>query len=82
MTDTVTARLITDDSDALRTAHALVPRLAAEADQRDAERRLPWPELAEIRASGLLGITGARFAGRRGSSGGNRGRSDAPGGNS
>lgn len=57
MTDTVTARLITDDSDALRTAHALVPRLAAEADQRDAERRLPWPELAEIRASGLLGIT-------------------------
>ncbi|RCV47870.1 SfnB family sulfur acquisition oxidoreductase [Marinitenerispora sediminis] len=51
------AHVITSDDEALRVAAALAPRLAGDADARDAERRPPRRELAELAASGLLGIT-------------------------
>jgi SfnB family sulfur acquisition oxidoreductase len=52
-----TARIIDDDAEAIAVAQELAARFAGEAAQRDAERRLPEPELAQLSASGLLGIT-------------------------
>ena len=51
------ARVITDDAEALRTVAGLADRFAAGAADRDAGRLLPHAELAELSASGLLGIT-------------------------
>lgn len=66
MTDTAAAHVVSDGGEAVRIARELVPRLAAGADRRDAERKLPWAEIAEIRASGLLGITVPRSHGGAG----------------
>ncbi|KUP97093.1 SfnB family sulfur acquisition oxidoreductase [Thermobifida cellulosilytica] len=66
MTDTVTAHVVSDDDEAVRIARDLVPRLAVGADRRDAERELPWEQVAQIRASGLLGITVPRSHGGAG----------------
>ena len=66
MTDTAAAHVVSDGGEAVRIARELVPRLAAGADRRDAERKLPWAEIAEIRASGLLGITVPRCHGGAG----------------
>jgi SfnB family sulfur acquisition oxidoreductase len=43
--------------DAVRTAQRLADSFAAGAAKRDRSRRLPYPEVAELAASGLLGIT-------------------------
>ncbi|GHH88602.1 SfnB family sulfur acquisition oxidoreductase [Streptomyces sulfonofaciens] len=51
------AHRIADASEALAAAAALAEDFRAEAAERDAERRLPGPELERLSASGLLGIT-------------------------
>ncbi len=51
------ATLIRTDAQAVATARDLAARFAVGAADRDAQRRLPEPELAELSASGLLGIT-------------------------
>ena len=51
------ARIIADDAEALETVAGLADRFAAGAADRDAGRLLPHTELAELSASGLLGIT-------------------------
>src|SRR5690606_977967 len=66
MTDTVTAHVVSDDDEAVRIARDLLPRPAVGADRRDAERELPWEQVAQIRASGLLGITVPRSHGGAG----------------
>ena len=52
-----TARVITDDADAIATAHTLAQRLAKEAAVRDRERRLPHEEIEWFSQSGLWAIT-------------------------
>ncbi|SEH02643.1 sulfur acquisition oxidoreductase, SfnB family [Nonomuraea solani] len=49
--------VIADDAEALTAARDLAGELAAEAAIRDAERRLPGPELDRLSAGGLLAIT-------------------------
>ncbi|GGK03314.1 SfnB family sulfur acquisition oxidoreductase [Pilimelia anulata] len=51
------ARVIADDTEALAAARELAADFAVDAATRDAERRLPGPELDRLSASGLLGIT-------------------------
>ncbi|WP_326824683.1 SfnB family sulfur acquisition oxidoreductase [Streptosporangium sp. NBC_01756] len=51
------AHVITDDAEALAVARELAEEFAVEAALRDAERRLPGPELDRLSASGLLGVT-------------------------
>lgn len=48
---------IRDDAEALDIARQLADRFAAQAAERDRERRLPRPELDEFSQSGLWGIT-------------------------
>ncbi|MFB4274336.1 SfnB family sulfur acquisition oxidoreductase [Nonomuraea sp. MTCD27] len=55
--------VIADDAEALATARGLAGEFAAEAGARDAERRLPGPELDRLSASGLLAITVPRAYG-------------------
>ncbi|MGW0503568.1 acyl-CoA dehydrogenase family protein [Micromonospora sp. NPDC003241] len=50
-------RVIRTDEEAVEVARKLAAVLADEAGVRDRERRLPEPEVAELSASGLLGIT-------------------------
>ncbi len=57
------AYLITSDAEAVDVAARLSARLAETAAERDLGRRLPVAELAELRASGLLGITVPRSHG-------------------
>jgi SfnB family sulfur acquisition oxidoreductase len=57
------ARVITGDAEALSVARELSARFAIGAAERDADRRLPHAELAELSASGLLGITVPRVHG-------------------
>lgn len=57
MADTATAKVITDDVEALTVAAALADEFRTEAAARDAERRLPRPELDRLSASGLLAVT-------------------------
>jgi SfnB family sulfur acquisition oxidoreductase len=57
------AHVIADDEEALRVASTLAGEFAADAAARDAQRRLPEPELARLSASGLLGITVPRAFG-------------------
>jgi SfnB family sulfur acquisition oxidoreductase len=51
------ARVIGSEAEALAVGHAFAKKIAGEADLRDRERRLPFAELRELSASGLLGIT-------------------------
>ncbi|MBJ7470357.1 MAG: SfnB family sulfur acquisition oxidoreductase [Solirubrobacteraceae bacterium] len=51
------AHVIGSDAEALEAAAAARTRLAAGASARDAERRLPFPELSELRRAGLLAVT-------------------------
>ncbi|MFC5826424.1 SfnB family sulfur acquisition oxidoreductase [Nonomuraea insulae] len=55
--------VIADDAEALATARELAGEFAAEAAARDAERRLPEPELDRLSARGLLAITVPRAHG-------------------
>lgn len=50
-------RVINHDAEAVAVARELAAEFALEAAERDAQRRLPGPELARLSASGLLGIT-------------------------
>ncbi|MCO1582326.1 SfnB family sulfur acquisition oxidoreductase [Crossiella sp. SN42] len=50
-------RVIRGDAEALAVAAQLAAKFAAGAADRDAHRRLPEAELAELSASGLLGLT-------------------------
>ncbi|WHT21839.1 SfnB family sulfur acquisition oxidoreductase [Crossiella sp. CA-258035] len=50
-------RVIRGDAEALAVAAQLAEEFAAGAADRDAHRRLPEAELAELSASGLLGVT-------------------------
>ncbi|XVQ82628.1 SfnB family sulfur acquisition oxidoreductase [Microbispora siamensis] len=52
-----TAHVVTGDEEALAVAAELAGRFANGAAERDAHRELPHAELAELSASGLLGIT-------------------------
>ncbi|WP_233558960.1 acyl-CoA dehydrogenase family protein [Micromonospora radicis] len=58
-----TTQLIRTDEQATETARKLAAGYAAHAATRDRERRLPEAELAELSASGLLGITVPRAFG-------------------
>ncbi|RJQ81968.1 SfnB family sulfur acquisition oxidoreductase [Pseudonocardiaceae bacterium YIM PH 21723] len=58
-----TAQVITGDREAITVARALAERFADSAAQRDASRTLPHQELAELAASGLLGISVPRLYG-------------------
>jgi SfnB family sulfur acquisition oxidoreductase len=49
--------VIADDAEALTVARDLAGEFAVDAAARDAERRLPGPELERLSASGLLAIT-------------------------
>ncbi|MEV1175531.1 SfnB family sulfur acquisition oxidoreductase [Nonomuraea sp. NPDC049784] len=49
--------VIADDAEALAVARDLAGEFAVDAAARDAERRLPGPELDRLSASGLLAIT-------------------------
>lgn len=51
---------IADDGEALYVAARLAARFARGAAERDAHRRLPFPELAALSRTGLLGITAPR----------------------
>ncbi|MEU6590139.1 SfnB family sulfur acquisition oxidoreductase [Streptomyces sp. NPDC046881] len=51
------AHVIADDAEALAVAAALADEFRAGAAERDAERRLPRPELDRLSASGLLAVT-------------------------
>src|SRR5580704_4084545 len=53
----VRPEVLADGAAALAVAHALAPVLRAGASERDRHRLTPQPELDEIAASGLLGIT-------------------------
>ncbi|MEW2398992.1 SfnB family sulfur acquisition oxidoreductase [Streptomyces sp. NPDC046862] len=53
----MTAKVITDDVEALSVAAALAEEFRVGAPERDAERRLPGPELDRLSASGLLAVT-------------------------
>lgn len=53
----VTAHVIADDAEALAVAAGLAEAFRTEAPVRDAERRLPYAELEQLSASGLLGVT-------------------------
>ncbi|MET7338300.1 SfnB family sulfur acquisition oxidoreductase [Nonomuraea sp. NPDC005650] len=55
--------VIAGDAEALAAARELAAGFAAEASARDAERRLPEPELDRLSASGLLAITVPRAYG-------------------
>jgi SfnB family sulfur acquisition oxidoreductase len=57
------AHVIGSDAEAVDVAAALSARLADTAAERDLGRRLPEAELAELAASGLLGITVPRSHG-------------------
>ncbi|EXU65755.1 monooxygenase [Streptomyces sp. PRh5] len=52
-----TARVIADDTEALKVAAALAEEFRTGAAERDAQRRLPRAELDRLSASGLLAIT-------------------------
>ncbi|GIH64245.1 SfnB family sulfur acquisition oxidoreductase [Microbispora siamensis] len=52
-----TAHVVTGDEEAIAVAAELAGRFARGAAERDARRELPHAELAELSASGLLGIT-------------------------
>ncbi len=52
-----TTRVIRTDEEAVEVARKLATSFAEHAADRDRERRLPEAELAELSASGLLGIT-------------------------
>ncbi|MEU6116864.1 SfnB family sulfur acquisition oxidoreductase [Streptomyces sp. NPDC047117] len=54
---TGTAHVIADDAEALAVAAELAAEFRTGAARRDAERRLPGPELDRLSDSGLLGIT-------------------------
>lgn len=60
---TPVAHVIASDAEAIDVTAELASRLAGGAASRDAERRLPFDELAEIRRAGLLGITVPRAFG-------------------
>jgi SfnB family sulfur acquisition oxidoreductase len=51
------AHVITSDDEALAIAHAYAERIRPGASARDSERRRPWAEIEDLRATGLLGIT-------------------------
>ncbi|MFJ6725157.1 SfnB family sulfur acquisition oxidoreductase [Streptomyces sp. NPDC091281] len=51
------AHVIADDAEALAVARALADAFRPGAAARDAERRLPRPEMDRLSASGLLGVT-------------------------
>lgn len=53
----ITARVIRDDAEALRTAAGLAGEFRAGASGRDARRELPRAELDRLTATGLLAIT-------------------------
>ncbi|MFG2453853.1 SfnB family sulfur acquisition oxidoreductase [Streptomyces sp. NPDC048512] len=53
----MTAHVIADDAEALAVAAGLAEAFRTEAPVRDAERRLPYAELEQLSASGLLGVT-------------------------
>ncbi|MFI5995778.1 SfnB family sulfur acquisition oxidoreductase [Streptomyces sp. NPDC051362] len=53
----MTAHVIADDAEALAVAAGLAEGFRTEAPLRDAERRLPYAELEQLSASGLLGVT-------------------------
>jgi SfnB family sulfur acquisition oxidoreductase len=53
----VPAHVIADAAEALAVAAALAEEFRADADARDAERRLPRAELDRLSASGLLAVT-------------------------
>lgn len=53
----VTAHVISDDTEALAVATELADAFRAGASARDAERRLPHAELERLSASGLLAVT-------------------------
>ncbi|MCX5137086.1 SfnB family sulfur acquisition oxidoreductase [Streptomyces sp. NBC_00340] len=53
----MTAHVIADDAEALAVAAGLAEAFRTEAPLRDAERRLPYAELEQLSASGLLGVT-------------------------
>ncbi|MFD7681224.1 SfnB family sulfur acquisition oxidoreductase [Streptomyces sp. NPDC060187] len=53
----MTAHVIADDAEALAVAAGLAEAFRTEAPIRDAERRLPYAELEQLSASGLLGVT-------------------------
>ncbi|MET0262831.1 MAG: SfnB family sulfur acquisition oxidoreductase [Rariglobus sp.] len=55
--------VLRDDAEALRVATALAERFRPGASSRDRERRLPFDEVKELAASGLLGITVPRSHG-------------------
>lgn len=56
--------VLADDAEALRVADRLAARLAEGDAKRDANRELPHVEVAQLAASGLLGVTvPARFGG-------------------
>jgi len=60
MTQAVTrdrVHVITNDQEAIETARHLAVEFAAEAAERDRDRKLPHTELDRLSASGLLGIT-------------------------
>lgn len=65
MSDRIIHRIHSDD-EAIIVAQQLATDFAREAGQRDAERRLPWDELAHFSASGLGGITVPREFGGAG----------------
>jgi SfnB family sulfur acquisition oxidoreductase len=54
---TAPAHVIADSAEALKVAAELAAEFAADAAIRDAERRLPGPELDRLSASGLLAVT-------------------------
>lgn len=51
------AHVIGDEAEAVSRAAELAERFASDAGDRDAQRRIPYPELDAVSASGLLGIT-------------------------
>ncbi|MFG3172563.1 SfnB family sulfur acquisition oxidoreductase [Streptomyces sp. NPDC048200] len=53
----MTAHVIADDAEALAVAAGLAEAFRTDAPVRDAERRLPYAELEQLSASGLLGVT-------------------------
>ena len=60
------APVLADDAEAVRVATALAERFAPGARSRDRDRAIPYDELAEIRSSGLLGVTVPRDHGGAG----------------
>jgi SfnB family sulfur acquisition oxidoreductase len=62
------AHVIRSEGEALDLARAFAARIAPDSAVRDRERRLPFDELRELSASGLLGITVPRAYGGLGAS--------------